>query len=785
MKRFIAFVVVCVLAGPIAATENPSASAPTKKKISYSRDIQPILSANCFLCHGPDPEDRKAKLRLDLPEEATKKMRSGYTPIVPGKPEESEVVVRIFSQEETEVMPPPGNHKSLKEEEKKLLKEWIAQGAKYEKHWAFVVPKRPALPQVKNETWARNPIDWFVLARMEAEGLQPSPEADRYTLARRVAIDLTGLPPSLEAVDRFVNDPSPEAYEKFVDELLDSPAYGERWGAVWLDLARYADSNGYADDRPRVIWKYRDWVIQAINKNMPFDQFTIEQLAGDMLPNPTEDQLIATAFHRNTLNNSEGGTNDEEFRNAAVVDRVNTTMQVWMGMTMACAQCHNHKYDPLSQEEYFQFFAIFNNTEDADTNDLRPTIVTLSQAEKKQQKELNAKIGDLQKQLKQAKNKKNLQNQINNLRKKLNGLGVRTPIMRELPDNRKRKTHIQIRGNFLDKGQEVQPGLPQVFHSLPKGQPVNRLTLAKWLVDPQNPLTARVAVNRYWEQIFGRGLVETSEDYGFRGTLPTHPELLDYLSVEFREKGWDVKQLLRLMVTSATYRQSSKVNPTILEQDPDNRFYGRGPRFRNSAEVIRDQALFVSGLLSKKMYGPPVNPPRPNFGLRAAFGGNTDWNTSPGGDKYRRALYTQWRRSIPYPSMSTFDAPNRNVCVVKRPRTNTPLQALVTLNDPVYVEAAQALARRMMKEGGNTPTEKAAYGFRLCLIRPPSQKELDRLVSLYENARERFAQDKKAAGQLATNPLGALPPEMDAVDAAAWTVVGNVLLNLDEMFLKR
>jgi hypothetical protein len=853
MKRILAFTLMCVVAAPVLATDqDPAKPAPLAKKISYSRDILPILSGNCFLCHGPDPEDRKAKLRLDLSEEATKKLRSGYTAVVPGKADESELIARIFTSEETERMPPPGHAKALSDTDKPLLQDWIAQGAIYEKHWAFAVPTRPALPTVKSTGWARNPIDLFLLAKMEANGYAPAPEADRYTLARRVAIDLTGLPPTLDVVDRFVKDTRPDAYERYVDEIMASPAFGERWAAVWLDLARYADSNGYADDRPRVIWKYRDWVIQSINKNMPFDQFTVEQLAGDLLPNPTEDQLIATAFHRNTLNNSEGGTDDEEFRTAAVVDRVNTTMQVWMGLTMGCAQCHNHKYDPLSQEEYFKFFAIFNNTEDADTNDLRPTLVNYTEAEKKkyaqyerQVKELEgtlAKIRDAKKRYEDERkkaeelkkkmadeekkkkaepekkksepktsafdpdpdlafvsaaadvadflpvnlpNEKKLQADITALRKKMDALGVRTPIMKELPKDKQRKTFIQIRGNFLDKGDQVGPGVPTVFHSLPEEKPIDRLALAHWLLDAENPLAARVAVNRHWEQIFGRGLVETSEDFGLRGSQPTHPELLDWLAVEFREKGWDVKRMLKMIVTSSAYRQSSKLTPALLERDPDNLFYARGPRFRSSAEVIRDQALFVSGLLSPKMYGPSVNPPRPSFGLSAAFGGTTDWQTSYGDDKYRRAVYTQWRRSMPYPSMTTFDAPNRNVCTILRPRTNTPLQALVTLNDPVYVEAAQALGRKMLKEGGATVAEKAAYGFRLCLIRPPSQKELDRLVSLYENARQKYAGDLKNAEQLATNPLGPLPPGVDAADAAAWTLVGNVLLNLDETFMKR
>jgi hypothetical protein len=803
--------------------------------VQYARDIQPILSGRCFACHGPDAKTRKAGLRLDIPEGATKLLRSGERAVVPGDPKNSALVARIFSSGKDR-MPPKNSHKTLKAAERQLLKRWVEEGAEYQPHWAFIPPKRPALPVTKTAGWARNALDRFVLARLEKEGLAPAPEADRYALARRAALDLTGLPPTLEAVDRFVKDPRPEAYEKYVDGLLASPAYGERWAQVWLDLARYADSNGYADDSPRTIWKYRDWVIDALNANMPFDRFTVEQLAGDLLPKPTQAQILATAFHRNTLTNTEGGTDDEEFRVAAVVDRVNTTMQVWMGITMGCAQCHDHKYDPISQEEYFRFYAILNQTEDSDKNDNSPLLAVSTPEQERERARLQAEITAVERKAetprlaeaqrrweKEAKGNKKLPPKVRKLleldgakrtpaqqaeltryfrsvapeyryardrlaalRKQLAQVQpVTTPIMRELPEGKKRKTRIHRRGNFLDQGKEVAPGVPAAFPPLPKGRPADRLALARWLVDPANPLTARVAVNRYFEQVFGVGLVETSEDYGIRGKPPTHPELLDWLAVEFRESGWDVKKLLKLLVTSAAYRQSSRVTSALAERDPDNRLLARGPRFRSSAEVIRDQALFVSGLLSPKMGGPPVRPPRPKLKLNAAFGGATDWETSPGADKVRRAMYTFWRRTTPYPSMVTFDAPGRNVCAVNRPRTNTPLQALVTLNDPVYVEAAQALARRMVREGGATVEARARYGFRLCLARPPRPQELSRLTALYEKARAKFAASPKEAAQLATEPLGPLPPGMDAVDVAAWTVVGNVLLNLDEMFAKR
>jgi hypothetical protein len=848
MKRLLLLISSTAVLGGVAWAE-PLAAPPKAGKVQFARDVLPVMSANCFSCHGPDEKNRKAGLRLDLAEVATRKLKSGVRAVVPGDPEASELVARIFATD-SDIMPPAKSNKHLKDAEKQLLKRWIAEGAEYQRHWAFVTPVRPAPPTPSRRDWVRNPIDCFILARLEAGGLSPAPEADRYTLARRVALDLTGLPPTLEAVDRFVNDPHSDAYERYVDQVLASPAYGERWAQVWLDLARYADSNGYATDNPRTIWKYRDWVIDAINHNLPFDAYTIEQIAGDLLPGALDEQVLATAFHRNTLTNDEGGTSDEEFRCVAVVDRVNTTMQVWMGLTMACAQCHDHKYDPLSQEEFFRMYAIFNQTEDADRSDNSPLLAS-PPGKVKQKARVEAEIAALEKQLTASASqtsparkrweaevkrdklppnikdvlaidasKRNLaqqnelaryyqaiapefqgtRNQVAVLRKQLAAIEVvTTPIMRELPGKQKRTTRIHIRGNFLNEGKTVTPGVPALFSPLPKDQPPNRLALARWLVDPANPLTARVTVNRYWEQVFGVGLVETPDDFGVRGKLPNHPQLLDWLACEFvsptvpapmsenqgHARTWDVKRLLRLLVTSATYRQSSRVTPALLERDPDNRQFARGPRFRSSAEVIRDQALFVSGLLSPRMHGPPVRPPQPRLGLSAAFGGGTDWVSSTGDDMHRRALYTQWRRTTPYPSMVTFDAPSRNVCTVSRPRTNTPLQALVTLNDPCYVEAAEALARRMVREGGSTIETRGQHGFRLCLARPARADELRKLADLYQQTRAEFAASRKAAEQAATQPLGPLPSGMDAVDLAAWTVVANVLLNLDEMFAKR
>ncbi len=810
-------------------------------KLSYARDVQPILSAHCFTCHGLDQAARKAGLRLDNLESATAETRSGKRPIVPGHPESSELVARVFSADKNR-MPPPKIPKGLTSAEKETLKRWVLEGAVYQKHWAFEKPISPPLPKTSNPTWARNAIDHFVLAKLDQLGWKPSPEADRYALARRVAIDLTGLPPKLADVDRFVGDKSPDAYEKYVDEVLRSPSYGERWAGQWLDLARYADSNGYAEDQARTIWKYRDWVIQAFNDNQPFDQFTIDQIAGDMRPNPSVSQVLATAFHRNTLTNTEGGTNREEFRNIAVVDRVNTTLQVWMAVTVNCAQCHQHKYDPISQDEYFQLFAIFNQSEDADRGDNSPNLPYMAPDDQKKRSawegELSAvdkliaavpELGqrqlawetetaaDKEKLVKAPANiqtvlkidpaKRNpgqkdeltkffrlalpetakLQMQVNNLKVKIATIQpVPTPIMKELPEKSRRVTKVHVRGDWLNLGKEVTPGVPVAFHPLAKDQPANRLGLAEWLVSPDNPLTARVAVNRLWDQLFGVSLIETAEDFGMRSKPPIHPELLDYLAVEFQGNlKWDMKKLLKLMVTSATYRQSSKVTPEMVERDPDNRYFSHGPRFRATAEVVRDQALAVSGLLSSKMFGPSVRPPQPKLNLTAAFGPGTDWADSKGEDKYRRALYTSWRRATPYPSMVTFDAPGKTICSLTRPRTNTPLQALVTLNDPCYVEAAQALARRMVAEAGPTPADRIAHAVRLTLIRPPQPTETARLVSLFEKVRTDFGKNTKEATLLASDPLGPLPAGMDPVELAAYTVVANVILNLDETFVKR
>ncbi len=798
--------------------------------VDFNRDIRPILSRNCAACHGQDEKQRQAGLRLDVRSSAVA-VHDGSQAIVPGNAKKSELVRRVSTNDADERMPPSSTGKRLTATEIDQLSRWIGQGAVYSPHWAYVKPVRPAVPPVHDAAWPHNDIDRFLLARLEQEKLRPSPTADRNVLIRRLALDLTGLPPTVAEVDAFVHDKDPAAYEKLVDRLMARETFGEHWARMWLDLARYADSAGYVSDVPRTIWAYRDYVIRAFNSDKPFDRFTIEQVAGNLLPNPTEEQLIATAFHRNTQTNNEGGSDREEYRNVAIVDRVNTTMSVWMGTTMACCQCHDHKYDPITQKEYFRLFAIFNNTEDADREDEHPVLSFYTERQKRNAQTLQEEIAALEPQVpveertpppsprpakppgkKKAKKPPVIAaaasavsatapsatatrvtrtkppmsekgKRLLSLKAELAAISPATvPIQRELPPGKRRKTYIEYRGNFLDRGPEVTEGLPAAFHPLPKDEPVNRLTLAKWLVARDNPLTARVLVNRLWEKIFGVGIVATSEDFGTQGELPSHPELLDYLATELVASGWDMKHMIRIMVTSAAYRQSSVVAPELRERDPDNRLLARGPRFRLDAEAIRDQSLAVSGLLSPKMFGPAVRPLQPSFGLTAAFGKTMDWQTSTGEDRYRRAIYTAWRRTNPYPSMVTFDSPSREVCSLRRTRTNTPLQALVTLNDPVYVEAAQALARRLVQEGGPTAAGKVRYAFRLCLARAPSGEETARLVALYEKSQDRFAARAGDARKLAGEPQSG---PADAAQVAAWTAVSNVFLNLDEFLMRR
>ena len=812
---------LCVLLGLLPALPGVAA-------VDFSRQIRPILSENCFFCHGPDEKKREAGLRLDDEAEA-KKNRDGVTAVVPGRPEQSALLQRILSTDPDEVMPPPKQHKVIAPEQIALLSQWIREGAPWGAHWSYQPVRRPPVPKDAAGT-ARNPVDAFLLERLKREGLGFAPEADPVTLLRRAALDLTGLPPGLKELETFRQAP----LETVVDHYLASPAYGEHWARQWLDLARYADSSGYPSDQPRTIWAWRDWVIRAFDANLPFDRFTIEQIAGDLLPQPSPEQLTATAFHRNTMTQNEGGTSDEEYRVAAVIDRVNTTFAVWMGTTMACAQCHTHKYDPITHKEYFQAYHLLNQTADADRKDESPVLELIDARTAAERAGWQREVAALEAQFAkpppawlegfeawlagkpQLKDKK-LQEaataaaptpaQLQSLRLHYarqvapaarsersrlavlqrdlaRTLPVTVPVMRELPPQERRKTRVQLRGNWQDLGDEVAGGVPAVFHPLPAGVPADRLALAHWLVSRDNPLTARVIANRLWESVFGIGLVATSEEFGSQGELPSHPELLDWLAAELMDSGWNVKHLLRLLVTSRAWRQQSVAPAALVARDPDNRLLARGPRFRPTGEQLRDQALFVSGLLSPKRFGPPVRPQAPNLGLSTAFGRSNDWTVSEGEDRHRRSLYTEARRNAPYASFSAFDAGNREVCLIRRGRTNTPLQAFVTLNDPVFVEAHQAMARRLVAAAPATEARLSLL-FRLCLAREPSQRERDTLRKLLDEARERYRTDAEAARRMATEPLGPLPADADHAEHAAWTVVANVVMNLDEFLMRR
>ncbi len=773
---------------PSGASASAMHSAP---KLEFERDIRPILAANCLPCHGQDDKKRQAGLRLDTRDGAYARSAAGERAVVPGKPAESELIRRITSVGALK-MPPNGSGKRLQPSEIETLKRWVSQGAVYAPHWAFQAPVRPAIPVVKHDDWSRNPVDRLVLAALRRAGLSPSAEADRYTLVRRLSIDLTGLPPTPAETEAFVTDTSRDAYGRVVDRLLASPHFGEKWARPWLDLARFADSSGYGSDplRPN-LWPYRDWVIDALNRDMPYDEFITEQVAGDLLPKPTQDQMIATAFSRNTMTNTEGGTDREEFRTAAIKDRATTTCQAIMGLTLGCAQCHSHKFDPVTNKEYYRFVAIFNQTTDNDQPNETPTIPVLSAIERDRPAALTAEIDRLQKL---SPVTPDVKIKLDEARKELTGIKpVNLPVMQELPADKHRQSYMLVLGNFLNRGEPVTPGVPAAFAGTAGKDVKNRLDLARWLVSTDNPLTARVAVNRIWAQLFGTGIVETEEDFGEQGALPSNQGLLDWLAIELESpqalqhiaddskqgKNWDTKAIIRLIVTSAAYRQSSRVSAAAMEKDPHDRLLSRYPRRRLSAEGVRDEALSLSGLMCERIGGPSVFPPQPDGLWQAAFNGDRTYPTSTGEDRYRRGIYTFWRRTVPPPGMAAFDAPSREICTFRRMPTNTPLQALVTLNDPIYIEAAQAMGRRVVREGGMTVESRAHYALQITLGRPPTGEQLSAMTDLFNKENARYKSDVEAAKKLATVPLGPLPAGDQPDEMAAWTVVCNVLLNMD------
>ena len=640
-----------------------------KAEVGFNKDVLPIFAEKCFACHGMDGVKRKAGLRLDEQESAYAE-RNGVRAVVPGDLKKSELISRIFSKDVDFVMP-PSDEVQLTESEKTRLKEWIGEGANYEKHWAFQEPKKAKLPY--RQDWGHNEIDRFIFERLAKAGLEPKKQATKESLIRRVSFDLTGLPPAVDQIDLFLNDVSADAYEKVVDRLLDSPRFGERMAVWWLDGARYADSHGYDNDLENSQWPWRDWVIESFNANKPYDEFTVEQLAGDLLPNPTQSQILATGFNRNHRINTEGGAIDEEWRTEYVIDRVQAMGTVWMGLTLSCARCHDHKYDPISQKEFYQIFAMFNNLDEKGfINNLRgsadPRIRYKTREYQSEVRAIAAKFENKDERKKAIAN--------------LDSTYPWVMVMREM--EKPRKAFVLDRGQYDAPIEEVQAGLPAAFSPAPRGMKMNRLALAHWLVDRRHPLTARVVVNRLWEQVFGLGIVESSENLGVQTDWPSHPELLDWLAVDFVEHGWNIKRLLKKMVMSATYRQTASVDSDRLIRDPKNQLLSRGPRVRLPAEMIRDQALAVSGLLVEKIGGPSMWVYQP-AGLWKEVEKRGTFVQDHGEKLYRRSLYSRIRRTVAHPSMLLFDTPSREVCVVKRSQTNTPLQALALMNEVTYV----------------------------------------------------------------------------------------------------
>jgi hypothetical protein len=795
--------------------------------IDYTRDIKPLLAKQCVSCHGA--EKPRGALRLDTGAAAIRGGRSGPS-VVPGSAADSPLYLAVTGEGDVERMPlkrPP-----LPPEDIEKLRGWIDSGAKVPAselptpppppHWAFQAPVRADAPAVSDESWVQNRIDRFVLARLEQARVQPSPEADRATLVRRLSLDLIGLQPTPGEVDAAVRDASPNWYARVVDRLLASPHYGERWARPWLDLARYADSNGYSIDAPRQIWKYRDWVIDALNRDQPFDEFTIDQLAGDLRPNATIEQRVATGFHRNTPINQEGGIDLEQFRIESVIDRVNTTGTVFLGLTVGCVQCHDHKYDPLTQKDYYQLFAFFNNCDEPELPVASPDLVARRDAvqakidayldelrqsgaewvEKQREWETSLDMAGRQKQsqevrsafdvtfdkrsdaqqkvvfaafVDQSPEAKKHKQAIDRLKRQMPRI-VTTMVVRERA--KPRETHLLISGDFTRPGDLMSPGVPKVLPALAEAkEPPTRMDLARWLVDPRNPLTARVTINRIWQEHFGRGLVETENDFGTQGSPPTHPELLDWLATEFIAQGWSQKAMHRLIVTSATYRQSSRARPELATSDPANHLLARQTRVRLDAELVRDCALTASGVFFPALGGPSVFPPQPD-GVMNLGQMRRDWKPDTGPNRYRRGVYTFFWRATPHPQLLVFDAPDATKACTRRVKSNTPLQALTLLNDKAFFELAQALTARLLREGPPDELGRIQFAFRLCLSRSPTDLETQRIVKLLARQRAETPSDLSAAEQIAAAGPG------DVSERAAWTAAARVLLNLDEFITR-
>ena len=752
-------------------------------EVDFLRDVRPILSDACFQCHAADEANRQADLRLDR-RDSVFANRNGKAAVVPREPQQSELARRITSNDAGVRMPPADAGRQLKPQEIEVLTRWIAEGANWKEHWAFVTPEKRPLPEIGGQPqntvpaeWPRNEIDLLVLQRLSEAHLQPSPPTDRERLGRRASLTLTGLPPDPDELRRFVENPAPDAYEQYVDRLLASPAYGEHAALLWLDLARYADTDGYQDDQPRVMWRWRDWLIDALNSGMPYDAFTVEMLAGDLLPDATDWQRLATGFHRNHRTNGEGGSIEEEFRVEYIIDCVDTTSTVWLGLTLGCARCHDHKYDPFSQRDYYQLFAFFNNTPEKGVyrgNDSEPLLRVPTGDQQRQLATFDAQIAaasaDQAKAAALAEERKKLFESV--------------PTTMIMADGVPRDTFILKRGQYDQPGEKVTAGVPETLPHLSDGVPVNRLALARWLVSPDNPLTARVEANRLWSVHFGAGLVSSPEDFGSQGEPPTHPELLDWIAIRLVESGWDVKAVDRLIATSATYRQASAANAAALATDPDTRLLWRYPRRRLKAEQVRDRALAASGLLVERLGGPSVKPYQPDGIWTEIAGGATSsykdgYQRDAGPALYRRSVYTFWRRTIPPTGMTTFDAPSRETCTARRPPTNTPLQALALLNDVTYVEAARVLGERMMA-AGSVPRERIAVGFELALSRRPAEEEVALLLDAYDRFLKQFQADPESAARLVQTGERPRREALNPIELAACLSLGNVLINLDE-----
>lgn len=795
--------------GAVSAADSPD----------YARDVLPILSKHCFACHGPDADTREAGLRLDVPEDAVRELDSGSIAIVPGSAEDSELVARILTDDESVQMPPPETGKSLTDKETDTLKRWIDGGATYSVHWSFQAIERPDVPQVRQEGWVRNEVDTFILSRLESEGLAPSPLAAPQTLIRRLYLDLIGLPPSIEEVQDFVANPDDAAYEAIVDQLLASEHFGERWGRHWLDLARYADSHGYLGDelRPEA-WRYRDWVIAAINEDMRYDQFTIEQLAGDLLPDATQSQRIATGFHRNAMQNTEAGFDKEEDRVIQTVDRLSTVGTIWLGLTVGCAECHTHKYDPLTHHEFFQLYAFFNNlapddvvighkpskSEAAEVREerekkleklvqqiregdelLNPAqgaltdehLVTLAKPEKRrtesEKEALEHWLADL------SKETQKLLKQYEKLAlQRPQPQAIVAPAVQER--SKPRKTHVHYRGDFRQPTDQVGAATPQFLPPLaPRGKAADRLDLARWLVAPEHPLTSRTAVNHIWQHLFHEGLFRTEENLGVAGEPPTHPQLLDWLASELRENGWSRKALIKKIVLSATYRQSSRVTDQLRQLDPENRLLGRQFRYRLESEIIRDLALAAGGLLNRDIGGPSIRPPM-NKRL-TSISRNQGWDVSPGDEKYRRGLYILFRRATPFPMLTTFDSPDSTTSCPSREITNSPLQSLTLLNDPVFFECAQHLGQHVSQSHWSDEDQWITEAFHRTLSRVPTDEEL-RVAKTFYQAQKQELEESKAASADAI--LLKSVPDIEAADQAARVLLVRGLMNLDEFITR-